>query len=275
MKYFLTLLQVFIGSALFAQIFTHTTGQYLERNGVKIYFEVTGNNKGPVLLLLHGGYGNIEDFNELLPALCNDYKIIGLDSRAHGKSTMDAKSLSYQLLQEDVEALLKTLNVDSFSIVGFSDGGIVAYRLASLTTLPIKRMVTIGSRWNIKNMAGQKSEMLQLTGEAMKKSWPQSYDTYQRLNPTPDYNLFTQQLIRMWLDSTSSGYPNEKVANIKCPILMVRGDKDDIFALSDIVELSKLLPNSTVLNVPFAGHMAFRAQKDIFLLCLKQFLKNN
>ena len=61
--------------------FDHNSGVYLECDGAKIYYEVTGNENRPVLLLLHGGFGSIEDFNAILPDLNQRFKIIGIDSR--------------------------------------------------------------------------------------------------------------------------------------------------------------------------------------------------
>ncbi|MDR0420182.1 MAG: hypothetical protein LBH30_01835, partial [Prevotellaceae bacterium] len=68
--------------------FNHQTGQYIEIDGANIYYEEIKNAGKPTLLLLHSGFGNIEDFNPILPMFANDYHIIGIDSRGHGKSTL-------------------------------------------------------------------------------------------------------------------------------------------------------------------------------------------
>jgi pimeloyl-ACP methyl ester carboxylesterase len=77
----------------------------------------------------------------------------------------------------------------------------------------------------------------------------------------------------MWLDSDSSGYPNEAVKNITCPLLIVRGDDDHIFTREFAFELSKLVKSSTLLNIPFAGHAAFLDQEKIFNIILNRFLQ--
>src|SRR6266849_8656389 len=128
--------------------FDHNSGEYLQIDGSKIYFETVGNEDSPALLFLHGGFGNIEDFNITLPNINESFRIIGIDSRGQGKSTLGSKELTYQLIQQDVERILEHLDIDKLSIIGFSDGGIVAYRLASLTSLNITKLVTIGSRWH-------------------------------------------------------------------------------------------------------------------------------
>ena len=126
--------------------FDHNSGEYLDVDGARIYYEVTGNENSPALLVLHGGFGNLEDFNSILPKLNKEFKVIGVDSRGQGKSTLGEQALTYEQIQKDVERVLAHLDIETVSIIGFSDGGITAYRLASLTSLNIEKLVTIGSR---------------------------------------------------------------------------------------------------------------------------------
>jgi pimeloyl-ACP methyl ester carboxylesterase len=129
------------------QGFNHISGQFLETSGAKIYYEITGNPSAPVLLFLHGGLGTIEFFNPIISKFAKDYKIIGIDNRGHGKSTLGSQELSYELLQKEVESVLEHLKIDNLSIVGFSNGGTIAYRLAALSSLKITKLVTIGAPW--------------------------------------------------------------------------------------------------------------------------------
>lgn len=253
--------------------FDHRAGTYLDTDGAKVYYETTGNENGPALLFLHGGFGNIEVFNAVLPDLKRDFKLIGIDSRGHGKSTLGSRVLTYEQIQKDVERVLEHLNVDALSIIGFSDGGIVAYRLASLTSLNVEKLVTIGSRWHLKNTEPTRELFLNITGESWKTKFPDTYVSYQKLNPEPDFDYLVESVIKMWLDPTSSGYPNEAVRNISCPLLIVRGDDDHLLSREAVVELSGLVQNSRLLNIPFVGHVAFEDQKEIFMIGLNEFLK--
>ncbi len=253
--------------------FDHNSGTYLDIDGAKIYYEITGNEDCPVLLLLHGGFGNIEDFNTILPDLNSKFKIIGIDSRGQGKSTLGTKTLSYEQIQKDVERILAYLQIDTLSVIGFSDGGIAAYRLASLTSLNIEKLVTIGSDWHLKHTESMREVYLKITGESWRKKLPATYTAYQKLNPEPDFDGITESLVKMWLDSSSSSYPNEAVKNIFCHLLIVRGDNDHLLSKESVVELSRLVKNSNFLNIPYAGHCAFEDQKEIFMISLNEFLE--
>jgi len=253
--------------------FDHKSGKHLQIDGARIYYEAAGNEDSPALLFLHGGFGNLEDFNTILPDLDIDFRVIGIDSRGQGKSTLGEQALTYEQIQKDVERVLEHLNINTLSIIGFSDGGITAYRLASLTSLNIEKLVTIGSRWHLKNTELTRGGFLKITGESWRKKFPATYDAYQKLNPEPDFDFLAQCLVKMWLDSNSSGYPNEVVKNISCPLLIVRGDDDHLLSREAVVELSGFVKNSRLLNIVFAGHAAIEEQKEIFMISLNEFLK--
>jgi pimeloyl-ACP methyl ester carboxylesterase len=255
--------------------FDHCSGKHLEIDGASIYYEVTGDENGPTLLALHGGFGNLTEFNSILPKLSREFKIIGIDSRGQGKSTLGSHGLTYQRLQKDVEGVLEHLNIDAVSIIGFSDGGIIAYRLASLTTLNIEKLVTIGSRWHSKYLAQVWEILSGVTGDSWRKKFPDTYDAYQKQNPEPDFASLAKAIVAMWLDSNPSGYPNEAVRSISCPLLVVRGDDDHLVPREAVVELCGVVENSTLLNIPFAGHVAFEDQNEIFMTILNKFLEQS
>jgi len=99
--------------------FDHNSGKHLEIDGARIYYEVTGDEKSPALLVLHGGFGNLESFNAILPDLDKEFRVIGIDSRGQGKSTLGEQALSYERIQKDVVRILAHLNIDTLSIIGF------------------------------------------------------------------------------------------------------------------------------------------------------------
>lgn len=224
-------------------------------------------------MVLHGGFGNLENFYSIVPELKKDFLVIGIDSRGQGKSTLGEQELSYERIQKDVERVLEHLDIVTLSVIGFSDGGIAAYRLASLTSLNVEKLVTIGSRWHLKNTESAKEIFLKVTGESWRKKFPATYDAYQRLNSAPDFEFLAESLVKMWLDANSSGYPNQAVKNISCPLLIVRGDDDHLISRETVFELSEIVKGARLLNIPFAGHAAFEEQKEIFMISLNEFFK--
>ena len=253
--------------------FNHKTGKYLEVDGANIYYEEIANAEKPVLVLLHGGFGNIEDFNLILQMFTEDYHIVGIDSRGHGKSTLGTNNLTYKRLQLDIEAVLDHLKLKDINIIGFSDGGVIAYRLAMENKISIRKIVTIGATWSLSDAKLIDQFMEGETPERSKETWLRTcFDFYQKYNPIPDFDKFAKCVFKMWTDITEDGYPQENVQNINVPTLIIRGNDDYIFPIESAVELTMKIKNSVLLNIPFAPHDAHRKYLQIFEIITKEFL---
>lgn len=255
------------------QGFNHYTGKYFELDDAKIYYEIIGNKNGPVLLCLHGSLGNIEVFNDVIPELREEFKIIGIDNRGHGMSTLGStQALSYEFLQKEVEAVLRHLNIEDLNILGFSNGGTIAYRLAALSKLKIKKLITIGSPWCTKHVERSIDAFSKITVDVWKEYCRVDYEQYQKLNPEPNINHIFELAKNMALDKTEKGRPNERVKNITCPLLSIRGESDPIVSYQDIQELAEIVAKTQLFNVSSAGHEALKDQPKLLSEKLKSFL---
>lgn len=252
------------------RMFDHRSGQTLTHEGANLYFECGGNESGPPLLLLHGGFGSFEDFNPVLPALLADFRVIALDSRGHGRSTLGPHPLSYALLERDALAVLAHLNVQTVSVLGFSDGGTVGYLLAAHGQVKVEKLVAIGAPYELPEGDPLRPKLTAITPTLWKEKFPDSHALYQRLNPEPDFDRFISAVVAMGLDA--EGYPNTVVNDLCCPLLLVRGDDDPLVPLEPLLRLRERVRGAHLLNIPFAAHVAFEPQPTIFLESVRTFL---
>lgn len=221
-------------------MFNHKSNTYVDIDDARIYYEEIGDKNLPVLLLLHGGLNDIEIFNAFLEVFPKQFRIIGIDSRGHGMSTIGSYELTYLLLQKEVEIILKYLGIDQFSILGFSNGGTIAYRLAAYSNLRVDKIVTIGSPWSMKHL----DHLIPMFSRIKVKDWkhqcPHDYARYQKLNPEPNIDQIFNQVMQLALDMSPRGRPNESVKNIKSSILAIRGEHDPIVSKENLDELCSL-----------------------------------
>ncbi len=252
--------------------FNHNSGQYFEVNKTCIYYEETGNRDKPTLLMLHGGFENIENLNIIADYLSDSFRIIGIDSRGHGKSTLGDEKVTYEQIQLDVEAILNHLKIDTLSILGFSDGGTIATRIAASNRVNVENLIIISASWSINDVIESEDKLKTITPESAREIFPKEYDAYQKLNPEPDFDRFTKAVVEMWLDRTETGHPDERVKNISARTLIIRGDKDFLVSLESLKELQNNIKDSAFLNVPFAEHVVHQEQKEIVEIAIKQFL---
>ncbi len=253
--------------------FTHHSGEYLQVDDARLYFEVIGDRSASPIVALHGGLGSLLDFNGIVDALPSSYCIVGVDFRGHGRSTLGNVPLSYQQYQRDVLKVLDHLGFGACTFLGFSDGGIVAYRLAAQTPERVAALVTIGATWKLEP-DGPVYEMLRnLTAEVWQEMSPESVEYYHSVNPEQTFTRLVQSVVALWTDTTPCGYPGESVGQITAPALLIRGDDDPLFPLSEIVELRQRVASSQLFNVPFAGHEVHVDSPSLFLGGVKDFLE--
>ena len=254
--------------------FDHTSGKYLDINGSKIYVECHGDSIKPALLLLHGGFESIENMNFFLNLFSDDFYIVGIDTRGHGKSTMGDRPLTYEQLQSDVESALDQLNISNVRILGFSDGGITGYRVAANKKVKVEKLITIGASWQNKDITDSEEILQGITAENVEEFFPENITKYQALNPDANVESFVKTVVTMWVDTSKAGYPNEAVKSIEAEVLLIRGDGDFLVSLASLNELKACIKNASLLNVPFAEHLVHEEQPFIVETAVKQFLTN-
>lgn len=253
--------------------FDHKSGSTLRVKGAEIYFEEHGNQTDPVLVFLHGALGSIEDLNGIVSELPEGkFRIVGIDNRGHGRSTLGSEPLSYGLLTEEVESVLKHLNIEKVTVVGFSNGGTIGYRLAAFSELEIERLITIGSPWASQHIEHLREPFSALTSEMWQQQSPSDYLKFKKLSPEQDFDKVFRQALNMALDTGPESRPNQDVEKIKCPVLALRGENDPIVSHANIEELATLNQNTKAVSIPNAGHEVFLDHLPLLMQNIRGFL---
>jgi len=97
-----------------------------DSGGVKIAYTKTG--EGPPLIFVHGNMGSGAFFKDC-PKLFVGYTVYLPDSRSHGKSDK-VKRLNYDDMADDIVRLIEHEKMVKPILFGFSDGGIIALKIA-------------------------------------------------------------------------------------------------------------------------------------------------
>ena len=97
-------------------------------DGVTLYYETYG--QGDPLLLIHGNGASIGSFAAQIAFFSPRYKVIAMDSREQGKSGGSDAPINYEVMADDLAALLDHLKTGPADVVGWSDGGIEGLLLA-------------------------------------------------------------------------------------------------------------------------------------------------
>jgi pimeloyl-ACP methyl ester carboxylesterase len=84
---------------------------------------------GQPLLIIHGNGGSIRTLSAQISYFRQNYEVIVMDSRDHGRSSDSPDTLTFESMTDDLAALLDHLHTGPVNVLGWSDGGIEALLL--------------------------------------------------------------------------------------------------------------------------------------------------
>jgi len=219
--------------------FNQEVGRYANIRGFKMYYEIYG--VGQPMLMIHSNGGSMNDLFYQAAFFSKKFRVIMADSRAQGKSFDESDSLSYEMMADDMNALLEFLRVDSCFVLGWSDGGINGLLLAIRHPKMVKKLAITGANlwpdstavdpWIVKNVVNM-------------------YDSVSRLVTTPRTKNF-KKLLRLPVYE-----PHIKIENLqklRCPTLVISGDHDVILPRHSML-IAESIPNSYLWVVANSGH---------------------
>ncbi len=232
-------------------IYGSNNGNYVEVNDSKLYYEVYG--EGTPLLLLHGGMGSIGNFENVIPGLSKNFKVIALDSPGHGRSE-HIDSLSYQIMADYVVGAIQKLGLDSLYIAGYSDGAIIGLLAAHDMPERIKKVVFGGG---ILSLDASKPEGIEMLKNVTPQNLPESFKkAYMEKSPNPEkWEQFVLASKAMWMNNV--WIPKSKLKDIKSQILILYGDRDEFIPLEHALEIYNLIPGSELCILPDTGHNVY------------------
>lgn len=234
------------------------TGKYLNTRGVRLYYEIYG--KGEPLLIIHGNGGSINNFMYQIPFFAKQYKVILADSRAQGKTVDNRDSLSYEMITDDLNALLDSLHLKQCYVIGWSDGGIEGLMMAMRHPDKVKKLAVTGANL-----------------------WPDStavdpfvYNFAMQMNhklkAAPATPQTKNQLKLAHLLSYEPHIRTEQLKQITCPTLVIGGDHD-VIRTEHTVLIARSIPNSDLWILPNSGHSTPIYYKDDFNRVVNDFFK--
>src|SRR5215467_14291043 len=120
---------------------------------VSLFVKVMG--RGHPLLLMHGGPGLDHTTLSSFKSLADQFTLVFYDHRCNGRSTGEVRSMTWENLTADAEALREALGFHEWSVLGHSFGGHVALEYALRYPASLSRLVLMDTcgdaRWPQQN----------------------------------------------------------------------------------------------------------------------------
>jgi pimeloyl-ACP methyl ester carboxylesterase len=237
---------------------------YAPVNGIKLWYAMFG--EGEPVIFLHGGLANADYWGLQVPEVARHYQVIVMDSRGHGRSTRDNRPYGYDLMADDVVALLDFLHIERAAVVGWSDGGILGLDLAIRHPGRVSKVFAFAANTDPSGVvAGVEKNptfaaFIQRAGQE-----------YQTLSATPkDYNAFVDAISKMW--ATQPNWTAKQLGAIKTPVLVVDGDHDEAIKRPHSEKIAAAIPGAGLLILPDTSHFSFLQDPDQFTWNILHFL---
>lgn len=283
-----TVLLLAVGGTLLWLLLHRAPGDVFDSHGVPIYYTVEGS--GDPLVLIHGVAANA-DLNWRRPGvtqtLARDFKVIAFDLRGHGRSGQPTDPAQYGgEMVEDVVRLMDHLHIDKAHVAGYSLGGFITLKLLATHPERVRSAAICAAGWTSADSpdalpspyskpvppaptaenkpAAAAASVLPLPAATQKT-------VFHRLRSWVGDRLVNKAAIK----AMKKGYgglrvPEESLAGIKVPTLLIIGDQDGFLYLAEA--LHARMPGMPMVRLAGANHFTApfypgfkRALHDFFM----------
>jgi pimeloyl-ACP methyl ester carboxylesterase len=244
-----------------------SAGKYFNVGDARLYYEIYG--KGEPFVLLHGGvYGGIEEFEPFIGPLSEKFQVICIATRGHGKSELGKGPVTWQQRADDAYKVIRSITKDSVTVLGFSDGGYTAYKLAATYPACVKKMIVIGAS---DRKVQPESERVNYTPEMLLGQSKEYFEGRLKNMPQPErWGEGLGYLNKLYNDEVLS---TETFGKIKCNTLLMAGDRDGGHSIENMTIAHRNITGSELSIIPACGHVVFYCNFPALWEAIKPFLK--
>lgn len=235
-----------------------------------INYELSG--KGKTLVLIHGGGVDYRMWDRQIDAWENEFQILRYDIRGHGESTFEDNGPPDV---EDLISLSNELGIEKFSLAGLSLGGILATDFTLAYPNKVEKLILLspglsGVQEQDTTYLKPLKEMVQALQEGNNEKAIESIvdmtfkgKRNERVKGFEEEQDYLRETFANYMASPNSARPIQlinpaplnRLRDIQCPTLIIEGKQDLDYMAKNVQILHDSIPNSSLIELPNAGHM--------------------
>lgn len=255
-------------------------------NGIKIHYQRTGGNKPP-LVLSHGITDNGRCWTRAAQILEENYDVIMVDARGHGRSDAPKTGYGPQGRAADLAGLIRALGLEKPYLMGHSMGADTTAHTAADYSDLVGCAILEDPPWydsvaDVEHREATARDWRATMQERKAKTFAELLAAGRERHPTwadvefGPWAEAKQQVSFDVLQMLSELRPNwpELAARIACPTLLITGDPDlgALVTPETAAEVARLNPRLKVVRLAGAGHNIRREQFEPFVRAVAGFL---
>ncbi len=259
------------------------TGGFVEREGVKLYYEVYGEGAQTIFFIPPWSIAHSRIYKAQLPYFSDRFRCIAYDGRGNGKSDRPEDPAAYSLNHYVADALsvMDATETGKAIFVGLSFGGLVASAIAAHHPERVKAVIlagtlgTIGPRYPYRETKHfyAKHEDVQGWDKFNREYWHANYPDFaehwmRNIHTEPHSTKQIEDGIDWAAETTGPVLAKTIEANvipsefdiseamyrkITCPMLLIHGDNDQI-SPHEVAKCVAEVTGGELVTIPDGGH---------------------
>ena len=266
----------------------------IEIAGRRVNYVDIGAGDGPPVVFVHGLSGNWQNWLENLPRFAQERRTVALDLPGFGESEPPAEKISISGYGRAVDELCERLDLGEVAVIGNSMGGFIAAEMAIQFPERVERLGLVSAvgitsvvanrtpvmMWGrIAMMAGSRSAAERRMAILRPRLRHLAFSTLVR-HPSriPTDLLFEisqgagRSAFKPALESFLDYDVRDRMPDIRCPTLVVWGEKDMLVPVADAHEYERLIPGARAVVFDDTGHIPMAERPNTFNDCVLEFL---
>ncbi|MGG1573387.1 alpha/beta fold hydrolase [Fictibacillus sp. NRS-1165] len=240
--------------------------------------------KGEPIVLLHGFCGSHEYWEEVIPELAKDYRVIAPDLRGHGKSSVRESACAVEDLSEDIKDLLQHLGLEKVTMFGHSLGGYITLAFADHQSNRLKAFGLIHSTAFPDDEAGRNGRdqtiekikdgrLKEVIDQLVPKLFAPASAQKEKIERAREigYGTLDEGAICALVAMKNRPNRNDVLQSSKMPVLLIAGERDQVIPAEKTFSVSGEWITQSVLTD--SGHMGMYESPCELIRAIQTFMK--
>jgi 3-oxoadipate enol-lactonase len=255
----------------------------IETNGIRVHYEMSGNEGRPVIMLSNSLGTNLAMWDAQMPELEGRWRVLRYDTRGHGRSAASDGPYTIEQLASDAIGLLDALAIERVHFCGLSMGGMIGQvlgarhgrRLLSLALCATACHMPQREIWDGRIRTAREQGMAPLADGVVERWFTEAF----RAGPRAE----VERVREMILATPPHGYAGccaairdmdlrDLIQGIEVPTLIVAGEKDPATPVEAARAIEERVRGSSLTVIAEAAHLVNIEQTSAFNRALSSFL---
>lgn len=265
-------------------------------NGVRLFCEVSGTGEVP-LVLVHGSWGSHHNWDLVVPALAESFRVLTYDRRGHSESERSPEQGSVREDVADLAAMIEHLGPGPAWVAGNSFGASITLRLAGERPDLLRGIIAhepplFSLLANDRAVAPMLAEVGKTIGAVIDRiasgdhagAAEQFVETvalgpgaWVQLPPDLQQTFITNAptFLDEARDPEQLAFDLAWIRTFPRPALLTRGDQSPPTFAPVVAKVADVLPNASVFTFQGAGHIPHATHPAAYIEAIRTFIRDN